>query len=198
MELHQRLHATMPTASRSTTSRSSTGSSTSTKPPACARWSSWASCPRTSPPNPEPYQVHYPERTISGGSNNPPKDYAHVGRTGAEGDGASGPALRQGRGAKWYFEVWNEPDIDYWHGTPEDYCKLYDYAVAGVRAALPGAQGRRARQHRARLRQRPTPFWMISSSMWTTGKSAADGQGHAAGLHLLPRQGSAHRSSTVT
>ena len=41
---------------------------------------------------------------------------------------------------KWYFEVWNEPDIDYWHATPEDYFKLYDYAVAGVRAALPDAK----------------------------------------------------------
>jgi xylan 1,4-beta-xylosidase len=39
----------------------------------------------------------------------------------------------------WYFEVWNEPDISYWHGTPADYFKLYDYAVAGVRAALPNA-----------------------------------------------------------
>jgi xylan 1,4-beta-xylosidase len=40
---------------------------------------------------------------------------------------------------KWYFEVWNEPDIGYWHGTPAEYLKLYDYAVAGVRAALPTA-----------------------------------------------------------
>jgi xylan 1,4-beta-xylosidase len=40
----------------------------------------------------------------------------------------------------WYFEVWNEPDISYWHGTPEEYYKLYDASVAGVRAALPGAR----------------------------------------------------------
>ena len=40
----------------------------------------------------------------------------------------------------WYFEVWNEPDIDYWHGTPQEYWRLYDHAVAGVRAALPGAK----------------------------------------------------------
>lgn len=33
----------------------------------------------------------------------------------------------------------NEPDISYWHGTPAEYYKLYDYAVAGVRAALPNA-----------------------------------------------------------
>ena len=39
----------------------------------------------------------------------------------------------------WNFEVWNEPDIAYWHGTPAEYYKLYDYAVAGVRAALPNA-----------------------------------------------------------
>jgi len=39
----------------------------------------------------------------------------------------------------WYFEVWNEPDISYWHGTPAEYFRLYDYAVAGVRAALPNA-----------------------------------------------------------
>lgn len=87
----------------------------------------------------EPYQVHYPQSTISGKSNNPPKDYkkwgelvrvvtAHlVQRYGSE------------EVLKWYFEVWNEPDIDYWHTTPENYYKLYDYAVAGVRAALPGA-----------------------------------------------------------
>jgi xylan 1,4-beta-xylosidase len=40
----------------------------------------------------------------------------------------------------WDWEVWNEPNIMYWHGTPEDYFKLYDYAVAGVRRALPTAK----------------------------------------------------------
>ena len=88
----------------------------------------------------EPYQVHYPQSTISGKSNNPPKDYkkweelarvltAHL-------------VERYGKDEvlNWYFEVWNEPDIDYWHTTPEEYWKLYDYAVAGVRAALPQAR----------------------------------------------------------
>ncbi len=40
----------------------------------------------------------------------------------------------------WYWEVWNEPDISYWHGTPEEYDKLYDYAVDGVKRALPSAK----------------------------------------------------------
>jgi len=88
----------------------------------------------------EPYEVHFPGSTISGASNNPPKDYrkweelvrvltAHL-------------VERYGRDAvlQWDFEVWNEPDIDYWHASEEDYFRLYDYAVAGVRAALPGAK----------------------------------------------------------
>ena len=87
----------------------------------------------------EPYQVHFPGSTVSGASNNPPRDYAKwrelvrsvvahlVERYGAE-------TVRQ-----WPFEVWNEPDIDYWHTTPQEYWRLYDFAVDGVRAALPGA-----------------------------------------------------------
>jgi xylan 1,4-beta-xylosidase len=40
---------------------------------------------------------------------------------------------------QWRWEVWNEPNILYWKGTPEEYFKLYDYATAGVRRALPHA-----------------------------------------------------------
>ncbi|HZR18207.1 MAG TPA: beta-xylosidase, partial [Verrucomicrobiae bacterium] len=42
--------------------------------------------------------------------------------------------------AQWRWEVWNEPNISYWKGTPEEYDKLYDFAVAGVRRAVPQAQ----------------------------------------------------------
>jgi xylan 1,4-beta-xylosidase len=40
----------------------------------------------------------------------------------------------------WYWEVWNEPDIGYWHGTPEEYQMLYDYAADGLKRALPTAR----------------------------------------------------------
>jgi len=40
----------------------------------------------------------------------------------------------------WYWELWNEPDIGYWKGTPEEYNKLYDYTVDAVKRALPGAK----------------------------------------------------------
>ncbi len=41
---------------------------------------------------------------------------------------------------KWYWELWNEPDIFYWTGTVAQYCRLYDYTAAGVKAALPEAR----------------------------------------------------------
>jgi xylan 1,4-beta-xylosidase len=39
----------------------------------------------------------------------------------------------------WLWEVWNEPDIGYWKGTPEEYFKLYDYTVDAVLRAFPEA-----------------------------------------------------------
>jgi xylan 1,4-beta-xylosidase len=40
----------------------------------------------------------------------------------------------------WYWEVWNEANIGYWRGTPEEFIKLHDYAIAAVRRALPTAR----------------------------------------------------------
>ncbi len=40
----------------------------------------------------------------------------------------------------WYWEVWNEPDIAYWKGTLQEYCKLYDYTADAVKRALPTAR----------------------------------------------------------
>lgn len=41
---------------------------------------------------------------------------------------------------QWYFETWNEANIGYWRGTPEEFRKLHDYAIDGVRRALPTAR----------------------------------------------------------
>jgi xylan 1,4-beta-xylosidase len=40
----------------------------------------------------------------------------------------------------WYWEVWNEPNIGYWRGRPEEFHKLHDYAIDAVRRALPTAK----------------------------------------------------------
>jgi xylan 1,4-beta-xylosidase len=86
------------------------------------------------------YQVRYPGNTLSGASNNPPKDYANWGELARVVTAHLVERYGRDEVLRWYFEVWNEPDIDYWHGSMEDYFKLYDYAVAGVRSALPGAR----------------------------------------------------------
>lgn len=88
----------------------------------------------------EPYQVHYPQSTISGKSNNPPKDYKKWGELARVVTAHLVERYGKEEVLNWYFEVWNEPDIDYWHTTPEAYWKLYDYAAAGVRSALPNAK----------------------------------------------------------
>jgi xylan 1,4-beta-xylosidase len=40
----------------------------------------------------------------------------------------------------WWWEVWNEPDIGYWQGSPEEYLKLYDFAADGLKRACPEAR----------------------------------------------------------
>ncbi len=88
----------------------------------------------------QPYQMHFPGNVLGGSSNNPPKDYAKW--QGLAQAVVAHLAERYGKDEvlTWYFEVWNEPDIGYWHATPEEYYKLYDAAAAGVKAALPGAR----------------------------------------------------------
>lgn len=39
----------------------------------------------------------------------------------------------------WYWEVWNEPNIQYWQGTFHEFLTLHDTAIAAVRRALPTA-----------------------------------------------------------
>jgi len=86
------------------------------------------------------YQLHYPKPTMGGSVNNPPKDYKMWGELVRKYTEHLVERYGQKEVSTWYFEVWNEPDIIYWHGTPAEYFKLYDYAVAGVRAALPNAK----------------------------------------------------------
>src|SRR4029077_17669324 len=38
--------------------------------------------------------------------------------------------------SQWYFEVWNEPNLDFWGGTPrqETYFTLYDHTARSLKA----------------------------------------------------------------
>ncbi len=93
--------------------------------------------------HPQNYPHHPPanERApVEGGQSYPPKDYAKWGELAYQWTKHCVEKYGAAEVASWYWEVWNEPNISYWHGSHEDYFKLYDYAVDGVRRALPSAR----------------------------------------------------------
>ena len=89
--------------------------------------------------HPQPYRHTFPEGNIFTGWTYPPKDYSKW----SELVFRCAQHLRERYGddevKSWLWEVWNEPDIDYWHGTPEEYFKLYDFSVDAVLRAVPEA-----------------------------------------------------------
>jgi xylan 1,4-beta-xylosidase len=90
--------------------------------------------------NPVPYQHKFPNGSIYTGWSYPPKDYdkwaALVTAWATHLRDRYGAGALQG----WLWEVWNEPDISYWHGTPEEYDRLYDVTAAAIRSVLPTAK----------------------------------------------------------
>jgi xylan 1,4-beta-xylosidase len=91
---------------------------------------------------PDPYHIGWPlKKGEKEGWSFPPKDYKRWEELNRQ--VAAHMASRYGMEtvSTWYWEVWNEPNGEYyWKGTEEEYNKLYDYAVAGVRAAIPHAR----------------------------------------------------------
>jgi xylan 1,4-beta-xylosidase len=89
--------------------------------------------------HPKPYRHDFPNGDVFTGWSYPPKDYAKWGAL-VE---AYVAHLRDRYGMQvdgWLWEVWNEPDIAYWHGTPQEYDRLYDVSAAAVRKVLPQAK----------------------------------------------------------
>jgi xylan 1,4-beta-xylosidase len=91
--------------------------------------------------HPTPYEHHWqpgePYDKIYTGWTYPPKDYQKWGKLVEE--FVKHAVARYGKTEveTWYWELWNEPNIKYWSGTVEEFCKLYDYTVAAARSALP-------------------------------------------------------------
>jgi xylan 1,4-beta-xylosidase len=94
--------------------------------------------------HPEPYQHHWKPGLKYGdiitGWAYPPKDYSAWRELVYQ--WVKHCVERYGRAEveKWYWEVWNEPNGDYWRGKPDEFYKLHDYAIDGVRRALPTAR----------------------------------------------------------
>src|SRR5947209_13164999 len=97
--------------------------------------------PKALSTHPDPYRHNFPqEKNVFTGWSYPPKDYAKWDELIYRWAQHCGEKYGKERAASWEWEVWNEPDIGYWHGTPEEYDKLYDHTVAAIRRALPGAK----------------------------------------------------------
>ena len=90
--------------------------------------------------HPEPYRHTWPKGGIDTGWAYPPKDYAKWRELVFQWVKHSLERYGRQEVESWYWEVWNEPNISYWHGTPEEFDKLYDYAALGVKRALPSAR----------------------------------------------------------
>ncbi|WP_218025745.1 GH39 family glycosyl hydrolase [Capsulimonas corticalis] len=94
--------------------------------------------------HPVPYRHHWTPAAkydeIYTGWAYPPKDYVKWGELIYQWTKHCVEKYGRAEVESWYWEVWNEPNIGYWRGTFEEYCKLYDFAVDGVRRALPTAR----------------------------------------------------------
>jgi xylan 1,4-beta-xylosidase len=98
--------------------------------------------PKALSTHPDPYHIGWPLKPgEEEGWSFPPKDYKRWQELSRQ--VAAHMVKRYGMEtvSTWYWEVWNEPDGKYyWKGTEDEYNKLYDYAVAGVRQAIPNAR----------------------------------------------------------
>ena len=94
--------------------------------------------------HPQPYQHHWKPgdkySDIETGWAYPPKDYDKWRELVYQ--WVKHCVERYGRAEveTWYWEVWNEANGSYWKAKPEEFHKLHDYAVDGVRRALPTAR----------------------------------------------------------
>ncbi len=87
--------------------------------------------------HPDPYQ-NSSTYTLDAGCFYPPRDYE---KWGALVTAWARHVKERSPGAEssWLWELWNEPDIDYWQGTFDEYAALYDHTEAALHAVLPAA-----------------------------------------------------------
>jgi xylan 1,4-beta-xylosidase len=93
--------------------------------------------------HPEPYRHNFPKGSIGSiytGWAYPPRDYAKWSELVFQFTRHLRERYGDAEVKTWLWEVWNEPDIDYWKGTPEEYFKLYDFTADAVLRAFPEAR----------------------------------------------------------
>src|SRR6185437_5550987 len=90
--------------------------------------------------HPEPYRHNFPQGSIYTGWAYPPRDYQKWSELVFQFVHHLRERYGDSEVKTWLWEVWNEPDIGYWQGTPQEYFKLYDFSVDAVLRALPEAR----------------------------------------------------------
>jgi xylan 1,4-beta-xylosidase len=99
--------------------------------------------PRDLSIEPEPYQHRWGTtdayQEIFTGWAHPPKDYEKWAELVYQWASHCRERYGDEEVATWYWETWNEANIGYWQGTPEEFRKLHDFAIAAVRRAIPNA-----------------------------------------------------------
>ena len=80
--------------------------------------------------------------------------------------------------AQWYFEVWNEPNIDFWNGIPaqKSYFELYAHTARALKAVNPQAAGWRSIDGRCRLGRRISEACSQTITSPSTSSAATDMQ----------------------
>jgi xylan 1,4-beta-xylosidase len=93
---------------------------------------------------PEPYQHEWrpglPYNKVYTGWAYPPRDYGKWAELVFQWVKHNVDRYGRAEVERWYWEVWNEPNIAYWQATPDEFRKLHDSAVDAVRRALPTAR----------------------------------------------------------
>jgi xylan 1,4-beta-xylosidase len=92
--------------------------------------------------HPEPYRHDFPKVSVGSiytGWAYPPRDYAKWSELVFQFTRHLRERYGDAEVKTWLWEVWNEPDIDYWKGTPEEFFKLYDFTADAVLRAFPDA-----------------------------------------------------------
>jgi len=87
---------------------------------------------------PEPYKSKDPFEMRGFGPYFPPKDYdkwAELIEEWARHSKDRYPQVEK----TWMWELWNEPNISYWQGAFEEYCKLFDYTEYALHKVMPDA-----------------------------------------------------------
>ncbi|MCX7012249.1 MAG: beta-xylosidase [Candidatus Sumerlaeota bacterium] len=127
---------------------------------------------------PRPYRHDFPNTSILGGWAYPPKDHGKWAELVFQWARHSTERYGREEVETWLWEVWNEPDIHYWQGTPDEYFQLYDFAVDAVKRAIPNARvggpdSTGPRSERASNFLRQFLEHCISGTNYATGKTGA-------------------------